>query len=294
MQTERAESTSSHSIVIPSRWLNIHVPKTRLELYDKSIFEVSRAYTFQVAADYPLDENGNVFGGLKHAEVPEFLREYNEANGTEFEMPTLLQDDAIRDQISRRNGIFDRNFAKRNKPYAYGYFADFNRPYGKEVEGIRQMLVMREIIYRLSTGDIIVGATTIAPSGMVPRLLRERLEKKIGAKGLKKLEKLRGRDIYEKGDQIVDVRNALGYPQVTFDHDAEDESGLIPHSHHIYTPSQDEPERVGLRGTGWRRGGHRCFLVDLDADVGVSYSDGSFPLVRGVRGHTVVAKRTKF
>ncbi|HLC77191.1 MAG TPA: hypothetical protein VJH04_03220 [archaeon] len=279
------------SLVVPSKWLKIRVPRTYQRLCNGSEFAVPKAYTFEVAADYPLDETGNVFSGLKHAEVPEFLREYNEANNTDFECPTLLQDEAIRDQVARHHSIFDRNFERKNMPYAPGYLADLNRPYGREQEGIGQILVTREIMYRLSTGDVIVGATTIAPSGMVPRLSRIQWEKMIRAKGLKKLEKLRGRDIYEQGSQIVDVRNALGYPQVTLDHNATDNSGLIPHSHHVYIPGQSEPERVGLRGTYWHHGDHRCFGVNLHADC--SLSDRSLPLVRGVhRRRRIIVSRT--
>jgi hypothetical protein len=117
---------------------------------------------------------------------------------------------------------------------------------------------------------------------MVPLLSRAALEKMIGASGLKKLEELRGKEIHEKGDEVVDVKNALGYPQFTLDHDYREGGEFIRHSHHLYTPGQDDGDSVGTRYADWHHHGElRCFHVSLGYDPDYSSPNGSFSLVRG-------------
>ncbi|MBI3190854.1 hypothetical protein HYZ41_04075, partial [archaeon] len=217
------------------------------------------------------------------SDVAKFLNEYNKANNCAFRYPTLFEDEAVRDHLGKDHAIFDENFQRNRMPWRWGYVADFTGTYGNGEEGINQRLVTRKLFYRLPDGDAEIGVTTIAPSGMVPLLTREQIEKMIGADGLKKLEKLRGKEIYEKDNEIVDVRNALGYPQLTLGHDQTDENkNLVEHSHHFYTPDQNSNETVGIRDARWdHRGGRGCFRVSLDAGPGGSLSDGSFPLVRG-------------
>jgi hypothetical protein len=144
----------------------------------------------------------------------------NKTHSTNFRYLTLFEDEAARRQLGKDHAVFDENFERNGQPWRWGYILDFNRPCKEGmVDGVNQKLVTRIIGYRLPSGDEELGVTTIAPSGMVPLLSRAALEKMVGASGLKKLEELRGKEIHEKGDEVVDVKNALGYPQFTLDHD---------------------------------------------------------------------------
>ncbi len=274
-----------------AEWLSVSVPKVDAELYDGSHVYFPE-HTILVAPRYPVYEDGGLVAGVTQEQAAQFFRDYNQANNTEFGGPVLFEDEAIRG-LGKEHSIFNENFNRNGMPWRYGYFLDFNRPYGNGAEGIGQQLVTRVIGYRLHGGDVELGVTTIAPSGMVPALSKAELEKMIKAEGLKRLEKLRGKEIYGQGDEMVDVRNALGYPQFTLGHDARDKQGtLLPHSHHVYTPGQSEPERVGFRGADWLHGARRCFAAVLGADAGSSYSGGSLPLVRGgIFGAKVTAVR---
>ena len=263
-----------------TEWLSVNVPEVYVNFSDGSRF-TAPSHSIQAAPRYPTFEDGELVANVTQAQAAQFLRDYNKANGTKFRYPTLFEDEAIR-ELGKDHALFDENFQRNGTPWRWGYVADFNKPYGQAQEGIDQQLVTRVVGFRMPDGDYEIGSVTIAPSGMVPALSRVRMEKRIGAEGLKRLEHLRGREIYEKGDQVVDVKNALGYPQFTLGHNASDEIGLIPHSHHFYTPSQQDGERVGIRGAGWRHHGvRRCFDVDLSVDPARSGSSGSVPLIRG-------------
>src|SRR3989338_1392847 len=266
-----------------AEWLGVNVPEVDAKLYDGSHVYFPQ-HKITVAPRCPTFESGELVAEVTQEQAAQFLRDYNGANGMALGGPMLFEDEAIRGQLGKNHDAFNENFNRNGAPWRYGYILDFNKPYGNGAEGIGQQLVTRVIGYRLHDGDVEIGVSTIAPSGMVPTLSRTELEKRINAEGLKRLEKLRGKEIYEKGPEVVDLRNALDYPQLTLDHDARDEKGaLLPHSHHFYTPGQSEPESVGIRYAGWshHRGDLRCFGVSLDAYADDSYSDGSFPLVRG-------------
>ena len=275
---------AARNLAIPaeSKWPRVVVPELRTKLSDGTSVYVAAHYML-IAPSYPTFEDGELVANVTQAQVAQFLREYNEVNNTKFRYPMLFEDEAVRDQLGKDHPIFDENFERNRRPWRWGYVADFNKPYGNRDKGVNdQPLVTRLISWRLTSGDYEIGPVTIAPSGMVPRLSRRQFEEMAGAVGLRRLEQLRGREIYEADSQIVDVRNALGYPQFTLGHDAKDESGLIPHSYHVYTPNQNEPERVGLRRADWRRhDGLRCFYVDLGVRAGCSRSAVSVPLVRG-------------
>lgn len=258
-----------------SEWLSVDVPEVDTKLYDGAHIYFPQ-HTVKIAPRYPTFKDGGLAADMTQSGTAQFLRDYSEGG------PVLFEDEAARDQLGKRHVIFDENFMRNNSPWRWGYILDFNKPYGNGAKGIGQMLVTRVIGYRLRDGDVELGVVTIAPSGIVPTLSRKKLEKRIGAEGLKLLAKLRGKDIYEKGDEIVDVRNALGYPQFTMGHDAGDEDGLVPHSHYVYTPGQNEPERVSVRDAALN---HldvlRCFDVALDAFADRSNPFRSVPLVRG-------------
>lgn len=262
-------------------WVEVKIPEVDARLYDNSHIYVPE-HTIQVASHYPTYEDSKLVADMKQSDVAKFLNKYNKANNCAFKYPTLFEDEAIR-KLGKDHDIFDENFERNGMPWRWGYVADFTRPYGNEEEGINQRLVTRKLFYRLPDGDIEVGVTTIAPSGMVPLLTREQIEKMIGTDGLKKLEKLRGIEIYEKDSEIVDVKNALGYPQLTLDHNQKDENkNLVEHSHHIYAPDQNSNETVGFRGADlFRHDDRRCFYVHLSDSPARSLSDRSFPLVRG-------------
>jgi hypothetical protein len=284
----------NRSIAIPKEWVTVQIPSVDAKLYDGARIQIP-AYAMDVALRYPVDDKGELIANLKQREVAQFLREYNKANGTNFKLIPLYADEAIRDKLGKEHVMFDENFERNRMPWRWGYFADFTRQTNLgTVEGIDgQQLITRELCYRmLLGGDEKLGIITIAPSGMVPRLTREQLEKRIGAKGLKRLEQLRGREIHEKGEQIVDVRNALGYPQFTLGDDAIDDNGFVSHSHHVYAPDQSEGETVGARCAFGHRDGRGCFDIRLDVGPGGSGSCRSFPLVRGEEVKGKVTKQS--
>lgn len=237
-------------------------------------------HTMSVATHYPLDENGKLVSGMTHAEHAQFLRD---CDSDDVELPALFEDYAIRIQLGKEHRAFNENFA-RGVSRRYGYILDRNRSYGKAVEGINeQELVTREIIWSMKDGDCVIGVTQIAPSGMTPELTRTDMERMIKAEGLEKLAALRGMDIWEQGDEIVNVHDPSGYAKFTLPHDARFENGcIIPHSYHLYTPSQNEPEGVGVRYAGpCYLGRLWCFYVSLNVDADYPRSDRSAPLVRG-------------
>lgn len=280
MATESAEK----KLAIPGEkeWAEVKVPAINARLNDGSRISIPQ-HLLQVSIRYPVFEDGKLVALLTQNGVAKFLRRYNESNKTSFRYPTLFEDEAMRDQLGKDHTAFDENFRRNGKPWGWGYVADFTKPYGKQEEGISgQGLVTRLVGYRLPSGDFEVGVVTIAPSGMVPTLSRKKLEKIIKAKGLKALEKRRGKEIYEKGDKVVDVRNPLGYPQFTLEHDAKDEKGMLyPHSHHIYTPLQDSGEAAGSRDAHrFHHVNRMCFLVNLYVYPEDLSPDRSFPLVR--------------
>ena len=272
----------SQRLAIPKEWAEVSIEEIDAKLRDGSRLSVP-SYMLRIAASYPTSEDGELVSNVTQAQAAAFLRKYNKANDSAFRYPMLYEDESVRNKLGKEHSIFDANFARNGKAWRRGYVADFTKPYGKAEEGINhQEVVQRLIGWRLPEGDVEVGTTTIAPAGMVPSFSRTQIEKRIGAQNLKKLEQLRGKEIYEKGDEIVDVRNVLGYPQFTLSHGAKDESGLIPHSYHVYTPDQNTGETVGVRYADWdRHDGHGCFYVYLDVRPGSSDPDRSFPLVRG-------------
>ena len=196
-----------------------------------------------------------------------------------------FEDFWVRQKLSKNHTAFDQNF-ERAEPFAWGYLADHTKPYGSgEIEGLtvedkQEGLVQRVAYMYDASGELQeLGITTLAPDGMVPMFTKQELEGIIGAEGLNNLGKLRGKDIYEKSDEIVDVRNPLGHAQLTFPHDYKI-NDILAHSHHSYRPEQNYGDMAGLRDASWSlHGGERCFNVGLGQDAGDSDPRRSFPLV---------------
>lgn len=281
-------------LVVPGEkdWVSVNIPVIDATLYDGAHISIP-AHVIQVATHYPTYEDGSLVGGMTQAQVAQFLHKYNSAHGTDFRYPMLFEDEAMRDQFGRKHATFGENVEHNDVPRRWGYVADFTRRCGGGmVEGINgQMLVTRLVGYRLPKGEQILGVATIAPSGVVPKLSRKQLEKMIGADGLKRLEELRGREIYEKRDEVVDVRNALRYPQLTLRYpqltlgpdERLEEGKVLPHSHHFYAPGQNDRETEGSRGISrYLHGRRMCFSVNLGCTTGLVSPDKSFPLVREV------------
>ena len=281
--------TAKKRIIIPagSEWVNVNVPRREGRLADGTCVETG-GYAIRVAMKYPVFEDGSPAVNLKHRDVPQFLREQNETYGLSgseaLRWSYGFEDEAIR-ELGSEHDMFNENFNRRGTPWRCGYFGDLTKPSRdlKQAEGIDQMLIQRLYFLRTLDGDVRIGPVTAAPEGMVPRFTKDELEEIIGVQGLKKLAGLRGYDIHESGDQVVDVRNPLGVAQLTFPCDFQYKGRTAPHSHHVYPPSQNDPEKVGVRGAGWARRlvERRCFDVSLFADADDSDSDRSFPLVRG-------------
>lgn len=220
---------------------------------------------------------------IRHNEVANFIRDYNKSNGLSGENAlkfiTLSDDNEVRKKLTPNEYTYSVWLNHLTRP------SDLLKP----VDGVGQQQLVHRVLYLYGSDGKLreICPVKIAPSGMVPKLPKARLERRIGAEGIKRLEQLRGREIYEKGEEIVDVADVFGNPQITFDHEAVDEYvvdayGTIPHSHHVYTSGQYAPERVGLQGAGWaHHGGRGCFGVTLDVGPADSYSYRSFPLVRG-------------
>ncbi len=291
MSSQTASAAKELCIPPQDMWVPVDIKGFETRLSDDTHIKVP-SYSISVAQRYPTFSDGSLVADVKQTDVAEFLRNYNESrklSGKDtFRYPVLFEDEQMRDYLGKDHAMFDENFNRNEMPYQWGYIADFTRPYGNGAEGVEingsaQPLVTRRAYWRTLDGDVELGPVTIAPDGMVPSLGRNRMEKMIGAKGLKRLEQLRGKEIYEKGDEIVDVRNALGYAQLTLAHDAHDNDGqLISHSHHSYRPEQNYDEAVGVRDADWHhRGVLWCFDVLLDVDPAGSASGRSFPLVRG-------------
>jgi hypothetical protein len=205
-------------------------------------------HTIEVAKRYPTYENSGLASNMTQKQVAELLAGY--ADRRIKGGLALYEDQLLRDTLGKDHVIFDENFERNGMPWRYGYVLDFNRP-SKEgmVEGINQQLVTRIIGYRLPGGDEELGTTTIAPSGMVPLFTKAELEKKYSG-GLKKLEEL-GVVIPDNGEEIVKPWNTLGYPQFTLNHDYREKDNIISHNHRVYTPGQNDDERVGVRVARW-------------------------------------------
>jgi len=279
-------ATAERKLAIPGedKWAEVNIGARDFMTLDGNRISIPD-YKISVATRYPTYEDGSRVAGMTQAQVAAFLRDYNRANGTKFRYPTLFEDEAMRDQLGVNHPMFDENFKRNGMPWRCGYVADFTRPCSdKHVEGVNgQMLVTRLVGYRLPEGEQILGVVTIAPSGMVPKLSRKWLEKMVKAEGLNRLAELRGREICEKGNEVVDVRNALGYPQLTLRHDERGEDGaVLRHRYHVYTFGQNDGETVGVRNADWsRHDGLGCFSVSLLFDPSDSHPAGSFSPVRG-------------
>lgn len=236
------------------------------------------AHTIEVAKRYPTYEDGSLVADKTQKQVAEFMSAYKDFKGG----LALYEDQFLRDTLGKDHGMFDENFGRNGQKWHWGYVLDYNKP-SKEVivDGINQQLVTRVIGYRLPDGDVELGVTTIAPSGMVPELTKTQMEKYFGKDSLTTLEKL-GVAIPDNKKEAIKLVNTLGYPQFTLDHDYKEGGKSVSHSHHVYTPSQNDGERVGVRLALWlRHGGLWCFRVRLGRGPEDSDSYGSFPLVRG-------------
>ena len=264
-------------------WTNIKIQPIDTTLYDGARVTIP-AYTLQVYAGFPEYATGRLVSDLRHAEIPTVLqssRKQRLGARSSLRMATVFEDEAIRDTRGEYHPMFYRVFGRNGRENLIAYLADFNnRSETGTVEGINQKLTTRRIGWRLPQGDINIGVTTIAPEGVVPTLPRKYLEKMIGVVGLKQLGALRGKEIYEAAEDIVDVRNALGYPQLTMRHG---DAPHIPHYSHITTPKQDYEESVSDRWAPPQfHTGRLCFLVDLHTQRNYEYPNPrtSFQLVR--------------
>ena len=266
-------ATAERKLAMPDTWNAVRISEIELKTYDD--YHVSEQARPLYVSGTPAKWEDNTPVLMRYDKVAKFMFDYNKSNvrddGNALKFITLRDDNEVRKQLDK---VANQDSVWIN----YLTMPGALRP----VDGINQQLVHRVLYLYGTDGELHeICPVTIAPSGMVPLLGRDKLEKKIYAKGLKRLEQLRGREIYERDEQIVDVTDAFGNPQFTFGHNTIDEYGLIPHSHHVYTPSQDEPERVGVRDTYWHRDDRRCFRVALDAYADGSRSLRSLPLVRG-------------
>lgn len=237
---------------------------------------------------------------VTQAWVADFLRQYNKANGTKYRLTPEFEDFHVRRILGARHAAFDQNFG-RAQPLAWGYLADRTEPQGSEeiegltVNGRKQGLVPRRaFIYDASGEPQEIGITTFAPDGEVPWLTKAQYDELIESRVLaqdfyRNLGKLRGREICEAPEEIVDVRNALGYAQLTFLHDYKIEGRPAPHSHHQYRPEIGQSEAVAVRDADWRPPHDgRCFGVCLRVRAGDSHSGRSFPLIRGEEAEVTV------
>src|SRR3989339_46723 len=268
----------------PAAWASAQIGELDITLPNSTHVYIP-TQEIHVATRYPIFEDGNLIANVTQAQAAQFLRDHNKANKTNYRIPFLFEDEVLRDQLGKDHAVFDENFERNGQPWRWGYVADFTRPNSalKPVNGVDdQQLVQRVLYWRMPEGEVEVGPITIAPSGMVPRLTRKEFETNYKAVGMKKLEQLRGREISEQGEEIVDIRNALGYPQFTLDHNAKNRGEFIDHSNHVYTPLQNAGEAVGVRNADWdNHGGLRSFYANLDIGAGDSNPHRSFPIVRG-------------
>lgn len=245
-------------------WTKITTKPIDTLLYDRTRVTIP-AYTLQIYAGFPEYATGRLMSDLRHAEIPTVLQNNKKrhlSTRDSLRMATIFEDEAIRDTLGEYHPMFYRVFGRNGRENLIAYLADFNnRSETGMVEGVNQKLLTRQIGWRLPQGDVDIGVTTIAPEGVVPTLPRKHLEKIIGADGLKRLGALRGKEIYEAAGDIVDVRNALGYPQLTMRHG---DAPHVPHYSHITTPKQDNEESVSDRWAPPQfHTGRLCFLVDM-------------------------------
>lgn len=276
------------AIPLKNKCVRVEVGRREARLTDGTYVSVPK-HAIYVAERFAIYKDGTPAVDLTHRDAVASIKAYNHAHGLAGDdalvLPFLLEDEDVRDQLGREHRAFDENFGRHNEAYRSGYINDSTRyhPALNPVEGINQMLVHRVLYWEMSDGPTEIGPILIASDGVIPRLTKKQLERLKGAKGLRLLGKLRGMDIDEKDNEVVDVRDALGYAKFTLPHEYHDESGkLIQHECHIYAPPQEMPEAVGIRYVDWDRHiGLWCFYVGLDAGAGSSYPGRSFPLVRG-------------
>jgi len=272
----------ARDLALPEEWTKVMVPEIDTEMLDGTQVFVTQ-HEIEVANRYPALKDGSLVANVTQVQAMEFLKAYNEAfglkEGKRLRTIFLFEDEAVRDQLGPGHKTFDENFNREGMPYRWGYVGDSTRPYDEGAKGIGQQLITRMLYWRLPDRELEIGPIALAPSGMAPKIDSKEMEKIIGKEGLLKLANLTGRKIT---DGPIDVRNALGYPQYSLDHEYKDGEKLLLHSHHVYSPSQNAGETVGVRGAGWdRHGGVGCFSVGLDFDPSCSGPGRSFPLVRG-------------
>ena len=219
---------AERKLSIPAKWTPVDVPKAITKNY-RGHHVMAPAHKLYTSALPVAWEDGSPVL-MPYHKVPRFIRDYNASNNLEGE--DALKFISLRDDNEVRKKL-DVNKISSN--VWMNYLTRPNRAL-RPVPGIRQQLACRVLYMYGADGELHeICPVTIAPSGMVPALNKERLERIVHADGLKTLGTLRGRDIYENDNEVVDVMDIFGNPQITFDHDARDEIGLIPHSYHVYT-----------------------------------------------------------
>ncbi len=273
-------------------WVSLSVPELDTITYDRNHISIP-AHIIEVALRYPRYADGSLAAGMTQREVAELMAGYVE-QGIKGGL-ALYEDQFLRDILGKDHPMFHENFESHGQAWHLGYVLDYNKRCSeRSVDGLRQKLVTRRIGYRLPSGDVELGVTTIAPSGMVPLLTKAQIEKHFGKDSLSRLEKL-GVAIPENGEETVKPWSALGYPQLSLYHDYRENGEPVPHSHHIYTPLQNDAERVGVRSADWHhRGEVGCFCVYLDYEPVYLYSNRSVPLVRGGEYEMEVERKIDF
>ncbi len=208
---------------LPNEWQTIEIEPIETTAQGGSKISFP-AYRISVAATYPKRNDGTLIAGLTHDEAASLLNEQNASHGR-LRMLKVIEDHVIRKKDPH---FFSEDW---NRPRKSGFLADMLKPTAyNSVNGVGgQLLVPKLLYWRLPHGEQEVGVVFVPSDGIVPHLTRSCLEEMIGAEGLNKLAPLRGREIYEKADEIVDVCDALGYPKFTIPHEAE----VIPHLTHI-------------------------------------------------------------
>lgn len=264
-------------------WTEVQVPEVRGTIYSGQMIRIPE-HKLYVANILPVFENDQLAAGMTQAETADFIGEHNSEYCTNYMLPKLFQDNAIRAALGERTEYRDWSARRGSDGFLWGYCADFvANQVDIRVSGVGgQIMMVAEAFWRLPHSIQKLGLVTIPTDGMVPEYTKREFRKIYGPDGLRRLGELRGYEIFEGEDQILSVTNPIGIAQLTLPHNEKlpGSDVLIRHSCHQHRPGDAGEAVVVSEAYTPFNPGRMCsdisYMPSETRDPG-----GSFHLVRG-------------